>query len=140
MPPPLNRSHYWYAHVISWLKEFFGYGRSSTYTDARREAEMVGYPGLTAKDDPIFNRCAPRNSGLAADNAVRADVNVVPNLNQVINFSSTSNVGVSKSSAIDARISTNLDIVCDLDCAKLRDLAQSTLWVRNVAKAIRADY
>jgi hypothetical protein len=100
---------------------------------------MVGYPRLAAKYDSIFNGCAPRNSDLPTNDAVRANADVMPNLNEIVNLSPSPDAGVSQRSPVDARIGSYFNVVCDLDCSELWHLAQSTPRVWNVAKPICAD-
>src|SRR6185369_16520360 len=84
---------------------------------------MTGEPDLAAKDHVIAQAGAAGNPGLGNDQAMFAQRNVVPNLNQVIDFRPAADDGRAERPAIDGDVRPDLDVVADDHIADLRHLA-----------------
>ena len=80
-----------------------------------------------------------RDPDAAGHRRMGADVDVVANLNQIVQFHAIFDHGVVERAAIDAGVGADLDVVADADCAQLFDLDPGPLMGRE-AKSVRPDH
>ena len=85
------------------------------------------------------NPCTPCDSRTTSHGCVRADVNVVSYLDQVIKFDAIFDHCVIQSATVYASVGANLDIVADANRPKLFNFFPSTIK-QGEAKAISTDH
>jgi hypothetical protein len=72
---------------------------------------LIGQTGLTADNGPMTNAGAATETNLSNDQAIFADGYVVPDLDQVIEFASSSDPSFAQSAAINTAARANLNVV-----------------------------
>src|SRR5262249_17583184 len=105
---------------------------------ALTDGDVVGDPDLAAQHCEIAKDHAAGQAAAGNDDAVPADLAVVPDLHEVIDLVALANPSVATATAIDASVGANLDVVLDYDPAELRHLHMSARG-RLVAIAVLAN-
>ena len=85
------------------------------------DADVVADGRLAAQHDPAPSFTMPARPTWPVDNAVRADLHVVADLNEIVDLCPAANARGAELRAIDARTGADLDIVFDDDVADLRE-------------------
>ena len=99
---------------------------------------MADNANLAAQSYEIAKFGTARNTRLRHDNAMPSDDDVVPDLDEIINFRAFSDNRISKGTAVDRRVGSDLHIVLHHDPADLWDFHVS-FAAHGEAKAILAD-
>lgn len=107
---------------------------------ALSDSQMTRRAGLSHHDRSATHDRAPRKSRLRHDQGVFTDVAVVSDLDQIIDLRAASNTRFVEGCAIDRRIGSDFDVVLDDDATPLGHGDGTTIFVRHVAEAIRAEY
>ena len=76
-------------------------------------ALVASIPSAYADNAIILDRNAARNSRLGRYHTALADVHVMADLNKIIYFRTFADPGLAESSAVDACICSDLDVVLD---------------------------
>jgi hypothetical protein len=111
---------------------------------------------LRSRDSSVLKRAVVRNSDLTADNhfpaqnaaagdarlrgnnGVLADLHVVRDLNQIIDFYAAADVGRLERSAVDGSVCSNFHIVPDMHRADLGKLPMAPFTI-NISETVGAD-
>jgi len=94
---------------------------------------------LTSDNAIIFDNGAAGDPGLGSDDASLADLHVVSYLHEVVDLRSFTDPGLAESSAIDACVRSDLNVVFNNDRSDLRELVVLTRLIFDVTKAIGSD-
>src|SRR5208337_112029 len=102
---------------------------------------VIGNANLSSDDDIVLDDCASGKAGLRGDHYIFADLDVVPDVDQVVDLRASANAGFVKCAAINSRVRANLHVVFDHEPAQLRELfVASVLLVANVTKSLTAQH
>ena len=83
---------------------------------------------------------AAGEAGLRGDDDVLADLHVVADVDEVIDFCAAADAGFVERAAVDGRVGSDLDVVFDDEASDLRELlVASGLGVADVAEAFTAE-
>src|SRR5262249_37837132 len=99
---------------------------------------MTGKPALTSDHDEIVKPGAPGDADLTCEDTTAANHDVVPDLDQIINYRARTDHGVVSGAAVDRRIGADIDIVPDQHTPQLWDLDRR-LRVRSESEPVLAD-
>src|SRR5271166_2049632 len=107
----------------------------------RLDADVVGNANLASHHDAIFQHRAAGKSGLRGDYNVFSNLAVVGNVYQVVDFRSSTDARHVQGSAVDGRVSADLDVVLDLEPSDLRKLlVAARRLIAHVTEAVAAEH
>src|SRR5690606_1237983 len=89
------------------------------------QLDVASRAGLTAHHHEVTELRRASNRHLRNQNAIAADDDVVPDLDEIINFRTRPDAGILKGAAVDGGIGPDLDIVSDQNTAYLRHFQMS---------------
>ena len=102
--------------------------------------DVSGYADLSREDTMCADLGTAGYTNLCAEERGRADLDVMPDLDKIVQFGVGANDGRTHHSTVDSGVGSNLHIVFYDDISYLRDLPVDTLCVGFETEAIRADY
>ena len=102
------------------------------------DADVPDRARLAAHDDVVAELGGARDAGLGDDHAMATDYDVVPDLDEIINFRSFTDDRILKRASVDGRIRANLHVVLDDDAVDLRHL-EVPLAAHGEAEPVLAD-
>src|SRR5262249_33063723 len=100
---------------------------------------MIGDSDLPTNDDATANRAGAGNSRLRGNHNLCANLHIVSDMDQVIQFYAFGDARVVERAAIDRGVCANLDVVADFHNSSLRKLPILP-FSESVSKAVRADH
>src|SRR5262249_16773867 len=103
------------------------------------ELAMIGDSDLPTDDNSAPDNAGTRNPGLCSDHGVRANLHVVSDMDQVIQFYAFGDACVFERTAINCRVCANLDVVANLHDSSLRKLPILP-FPEGVSEAVRANH
>src|SRR2546428_431862 len=105
---------------------------------AATDAHVIGDPGLTGEEHIVPHVRAPGDPDAGGNEAPRPDADVVPHLDQVVDFRSRAHHRVVHAATVDRGVGPDLHVVPDDAAADLRDLArQLGVLARDVPEPVR---
>src|SRR5439155_873713 len=105
---------------------------------AATDAHVIGDPGLTGEEHIVPHVRAPGDPDAGGNEAPRPDADVVPHLDQVVDFRSLAHHRVVHAATVDRGVRPDLHVVPDDAAADLRDLArQRGVLARDVPEPVR---
>src|SRR5437868_989764 len=107
--------------------------------DAVADFQMAGEAALARDRDVIAKLGGTGNPDLGDEQAMFADLHVVPDLDQVIDLGPLAYHGFAEGGAVDCGASADLDVIFDPDNADLRDFVMLAA-VRGKTIAIGSDH
>ena len=140
LPPKFAGFDCWESHVITWLGDRRDDPAPTSQSDPCADSNVVGNATSATERDAISNCAGSGYSRLTAHDTEGAEHSVVTDLNEVVDLSSTTDYGGADSAPIDAGVRTDLDVICYLHVADLRDLANTRGGIWNVAEPVCTDY
>ena len=103
------------------------------------DVDMADDAGLPAENDVAAGFCRTGNARLRDDDVVRADNDVVADLNEVVDLGAGGDAGGLKTGSVDGGVRADFDVIFDDDDAELLEFGVLALRVGGVAKAAGAD-
>jgi len=105
------------------------------------DANMIGNAHLTRHYHAIFQHRAAGKAGLRGDHNVLADLAVVANVHQVVDFCASGYAGCVQCTAINGGVGADFDVIFDFEAADLRKLfITAGRLIAHVAEAIAAEH
>src|SRR5581483_1393690 len=102
-------------HLVRW------YAALCAQDSATFNANMVRNPDLPSDDNSFFKDGTAREAGLSRDYDVLANLYIVADVNQIIDFRASRNASYVQRAAIEGTVGANFDVVLDLESAYLRE-------------------
>jgi len=113
--------------------------RASAEKGAVTDVDMVRNAHLPGDHHVVSGGARAGDADLADDHVVSAKAAVVANLNEVIDFCADADARGSECPAIDGRAGADLDVIADIDVAKLRHFGMSAV-LQTIAEAVGSDH
>ena len=100
--------------------------------------DMANDADLTAEGHEIAEFGTARDTGLSHNNAMPSNHDVVPDLDEIINFGALPDDRIAQGTPVDGRIGPDLDTVLNDDPANLRHF-QMTVFAHGEAEPVLTD-
>src|ERR1700730_14163543 len=129
----------WSAPDYLPLANNFGRQDSAAGTEncAGFDARLVADAHLAADDGVVFNHHSTGAPGLCGNDDMPSECAIVADVDQVVDLRAVSDLGHAQSRAVDTGISSDLDVIANLDTADLRELFVMVA-AADKAEAVRA--
>jgi hypothetical protein len=109
--------------------------------DAFFKASVFAYTDLASEDDVLLDGNTTGESSLCGDYNVLADLAIVSDVYQVVDFCAAADARDVESSAIDGGVGSDFDIVFNFEASDLREFfVMAGCWIADVAKAVAAKH